>query len=64
MPLQLSGFHGFYKRMAPAPGLVTVKSNAPVEVGQATNIVLCMAMDALRAGKRLRWNEAARKVES
>jgi predicted dehydrogenase len=38
--------------------------NAPVEAGQATNIVLCMAMDALRAGKRLRWNEAARKVES
>jgi len=37
--------------------------NAPVEAGQATNIVLCMAMDSLRAGRRLRWNNAARKVE-
>jgi predicted dehydrogenase len=38
--------------------------NATVEMGQATNIVLCMSMDALRAGMRLRWNHAARKVES
>ncbi|MEZ5401673.1 MAG: Gfo/Idh/MocA family oxidoreductase [Bryobacteraceae bacterium] len=38
--------------------------NAPVEAGQATNIVLCMAMDALRGGRRLRWNNATRKVES
>ncbi|MFN7921704.1 MAG: Gfo/Idh/MocA family oxidoreductase [Bryobacteraceae bacterium] len=37
--------------------------NAPVEAGQAGNITLCMAMDSLRAGKRLRWNNAARKVE-
>jgi predicted dehydrogenase len=37
---------------------------APVEAGQATNIVLCMGMDALRSGKRLKWNNAARKVES
>ncbi len=37
--------------------------NAPVEAGQAANIVLCLAMDSLRSGKRLRWNHAARKVE-
>ncbi len=37
--------------------------NAPVEAGQATNIVLCMAMDSLRTGKRLRWNAGTRKVE-
>ncbi|MBK9166651.1 MAG: Gfo/Idh/MocA family oxidoreductase [Bryobacterales bacterium] len=37
---------------------------APVEAGQATNIVLVMALDSLRSGKRLRWNSAARRVES
>lgn len=37
--------------------------NAPVEAGQATNIILCMAMDSLRSGKRLRWNAGARRVE-
>ena len=34
--------------------------NAPVEAGQATNLVLCMAMESLRSGKRLRWNAGAR----
>ncbi len=38
--------------------------NAPVEAGQATNIVLCMAMESMRTGKRLKWNAAARRVES
>jgi predicted dehydrogenase len=38
--------------------------NAPVEAGQATNIVLCMAMQSLREGRRLKWNAAARKVEA
>lgn len=38
--------------------------NAPVEAGQATNIVLCMAMDSLRAGRRLKWNGLKRQVES
>ncbi|MCL4850194.1 MAG: Gfo/Idh/MocA family oxidoreductase [Bryobacteraceae bacterium] len=38
--------------------------NAPVEAGQATNIVLCLAMDSLRAGKRLKWNAKSRRVES
>ena len=37
--------------------------NAPVEAGQATNIVLCMAMDSLRSGRRLRWNIQTRQVE-
>ncbi len=34
--------------------------NAPVEAGQATAIVLAMAMDSLRSGKRLKWNPATR----
>jgi len=37
--------------------------NATVEMGQSTSIVLCMAMDSLRKGRRLRWNQAARRVE-
>jgi len=37
--------------------------NAPVEGGQATTIVLCMAMESLRSGKRLRWNAGGRRVE-
>jgi predicted dehydrogenase len=36
--------------------------NAPAEAGQATNIVLSMAMDSLRQGKRLRWNSQTRVV--
>jgi predicted dehydrogenase len=38
--------------------------SAPVEAGQATNIVLCMAMDSLRQGRRLKWNAAVRRVET
>lgn len=38
--------------------------NAPVEAGQATNIVLCMAMDSLRTGKRMKWNAKARRAEA
>jgi len=37
---------------------------APVEAGQATNIALCMAMDSLRQGRRLRWNAVRRRVET
>jgi hypothetical protein len=33
--------------------------NAPVEEGQATNIVPCIAMDVLRSGRRGRWNAHA-----
>jgi hypothetical protein len=36
--------------------------NAPVEGAQGTNIVLCMAMDSLRSGRRLRWDAASRRV--
>jgi len=38
--------------------------NAPVEASQATNIVLSMAMQSYRSGRRLRWNAQARRVES
>jgi predicted dehydrogenase len=38
--------------------------NATVEMGQSTNIVLCMGMDAMRKGRRLRWNQAAKRVET
>ena len=38
--------------------------NAPVEAGQATNIVLVMAMDSLRQGRRLKWNAQEKRVES
>jgi predicted dehydrogenase len=38
--------------------------NAPVEAGQATNIVLCMTMDSLRAERRLKWNSQTRRVEA
>ena len=38
--------------------------NAPVEAGLATAIVLCMTLDSLRSGRRLRWNAQTRRVES
>ncbi|WP_321473542.1 Gfo/Idh/MocA family oxidoreductase [uncultured Paludibaculum sp.] len=38
--------------------------NAPVEAGLATAIVLCMTLDSLRSGRRLRWNAETRRVES
>lgn len=38
--------------------------NAPVEAGLGTAIVLAMTLDSLRAGRRLKWNAAARRVES
>jgi hypothetical protein len=37
--------------------------NATVEVGQQTSVVLVMAIEALRTGRRMKWNAAARKVE-
>jgi len=37
--------------------------NATVEMGQQTSVVLCMAMDALRGGRRLKWNSAERRAE-
>ena len=38
--------------------------NATVEMGQLTNVVLCMGMEALRTGKRVRFNAAAKRMES
>jgi predicted dehydrogenase len=37
--------------------------NATVEMGQSTNIVLCMALEALRSGRRLRYNSQRRAME-
>ena len=34
--------------------------NATVEMGQSTNVVLCMAMESLRVGRRIRWDAAKR----
>jgi predicted dehydrogenase len=36
--------------------------NAPVEAGQATNLALCLAMQSLREGRRLKWDARTRKV--
>ncbi len=38
--------------------------NATVELGNYTNIVLCMTMQAIREKRRLRWNAATRRVEA
>jgi predicted dehydrogenase len=38
--------------------------NAPVEVGNYTAVALCMAIEALRKGRRVRWNAAERRMES
>jgi predicted dehydrogenase len=36
--------------------------NAPVEAGQSTNVVLCMAMEAVRTRRRICWDETARRI--
>lgn len=38
--------------------------NATVEMGQATNVILCMGMEALRTGKRMRYDAAARRMHA
>jgi len=38
--------------------------NATVEMGQATNIILSMAMEALRTGRRIRYNPQRRAMEA
>ncbi len=38
--------------------------NAPAEAGLSAVIVLSMALDSLRSGRRLKWNAAARRVET
>jgi len=37
--------------------------NATVEMGQSTNVVLCLAMEALRAGRRLEYDAARRAIK-
>lgn len=36
--------------------------NATVEMGQYTSVVLAMAVDSLRAGRRMRWDAAKRAI--
>lgn len=38
--------------------------NAPVRIAQNTNVALCMAIESLRYGKRVRYNAQTRKMES
>jgi hypothetical protein len=38
--------------------------NATVEMGQQPSVVLVMALDALRSGRRVKWNGTARRVET
>jgi predicted dehydrogenase len=37
--------------------------NAPVEAGQHTSVAMCMAMESLRTGRRVRFNAARRAME-
>ncbi len=38
--------------------------NAPVEAGLSTAVALCMTLESLRTGRRIRWNSAARRMDS
>lgn len=38
--------------------------NATVEMGQSTSVVLCGAMEALKTGRRMRYDTAARRLEA
>ena len=37
--------------------------NATIEMGQYTNVTLCMAGESLRSGRRVRFNAAERRTE-
>ncbi len=37
---------------------------APIEMGNSTNVVLAMAIASLRTGRRMKWNVAAKQMES
>ena len=37
--------------------------SANVEMGQQTSVVLAMAIEALRSGRRVKWNVAGKKIE-
>ena len=36
--------------------------NAPVQAGQYTNVVMCMAMESLKRGRRMKWDAQARRM--
>lgn len=38
--------------------------NATVEMGNHTNVALCMAVESLRSGRKVRFNAAARRMET
>jgi hypothetical protein len=38
--------------------------NAPVEPAFHTAVSLCMALESLRTGRRVRWNASAKRMES
>jgi len=38
--------------------------NATIQMGNSTNLAICMAMESLRARRRVSWNAAARRVEA
>jgi predicted dehydrogenase len=38
--------------------------NAPVEEGFKTALALCMTLESLRKGRRVKWNAAARRMET
>lgn len=40
------------------------KPNSTIETGQGVNIVLGMAVESLRTGRRMRWDSSARKMRS
>ena len=48
--------------------LESVKSrrdpSATVEMGQWTNVALCLAMESIRAGRRLRFNQPTKRIEA
>jgi hypothetical protein len=37
--------------------------HATVEMGQHTNVALCMAMQSIRTGRRVRYNHEKREME-
>jgi hypothetical protein len=37
--------------------------NAPVEAGNAASVTLCMAIESLRTGRRVKFNASTRKME-
>jgi len=38
--------------------------NATVEMGQQSSVVLAMAVESMRSGRRLKWNASTRKMEA